>query len=194
MDATTQECVIDEQIEEAYQCLLPYKDRIIGLGEGNHERVIANMGTNPIQRLSDKLGCEYLGYTFMCQLRLRTKSGIGRTVTIYGNHGWGGGSRTQGGDLTKFARPTGYYDADLFLFGHVHRSQHDEIARLGIVQNKLIAKPKHVCICGTFLKTISPDAIPSWAETRGFQPAKIGGINITIKPSMHNWCNIKVQI
>jgi hypothetical protein len=192
MDATTQECVIDEQIEEAYQCLLPYKDRIIGLGEGNHERVIANMGTNPIQRLCNKLGCDYLGYTFMCSIILRENNGRGRTVTIYGNHGWGGGTRTEGGDLTKYAKVMQSYESDIYLFGHTHGLVSKRSPRFSLIGKKLMAKDRFLCVCGTFLKTISPDSIPSWSETRGFHPARIGGIDISIKPN-HEWCDIKVH-
>jgi len=185
--------IVDYQVNRMAEILMPYKHKIIGLGEGNHEDEIRKRcGTNPVQRLCDILEVPYLGYTWMCQLRLSEGGNRTRTVTIRGHHGWGGGSRTQGGDLTKFARDTGYYDADLFLYGHVHRRQYDEVPRLGLVGSKLIAKPKIMCICGTFQKTLTEVADPSWAETKGFPPVSIGGLTINIKPTS-TWVKIDVE-
>ena len=186
------EAIVDEQIDEAYNILEPYASRIIGLGEGNHcQTIISHCATNPIKRLCEKLKCEYLGYTWMCNLSLSENGGRGRTVTIYGNHGWGGGCRTEGGDLTKYSKILSYYDSDLYLFGHTHGLMAKRSPRLSIVGNRLIAKDRYICVCGTFLKTISPDEIPSWSETKGFAPARIGGITIDIKPTA-TWCDIKV--
>lgn len=192
MDTTSGEEIIDEQIQQAYDILEPYKDKLIGLGEGNHERSLTNMcNTNPVRRLCEKLGCEYLGYTWMCSIALREVDGRGRTVVIYGNHGWGGGTRTEGGDLTKYAKIMSAYESDIYLFGHTHGLMAKRSPRLSIAGKKLIAKDRYICICGTFMKTISPDETPSWSETKGFNPARIGGITINIKPINH-WCDIRV--
>lgn len=191
-DDTEGEAIIDEQVKQAYDILEPYASRIIGLGEGNHERVLTDRcNTNPTKRLCEKLGCTYLGYTWMCSLLLRETDGRGRTVVLYGNHGWGGGTRTEGGDLTKYAKIMSAYESDIYLFGHTHGLLAKRSPRLSIVGKKLVAKDRYVCICGTFLKTISPDETPSWSETKGFNPARIGGITIDIKPN-GSWCDIKV--
>ena len=123
---------------------------------------------------------------------MRTETGIGRKVVIRGHHGWGGGSRTQGADLTKYSRDVAYWDADIFGYGHVHRLQDDRIPRLGLVGKKLIAKPKVMVICGTFLKTLSEDASPSYSERAGYPPTEIGGAIISIKPDSHKWVDIRV--
>jgi len=190
-DDTEGDDIIDQQIEKAYSLLSPYKEKIIGLGEGNHERTIAGKnGTNPIKRLCKELGCEYLGYSFLVRLVFHENNARFRHVIIYGNHGWGGGSRTEGGSLTKYAKTIGYYDADIYLFGHDHTLVTKPSPRLSLVGEKLIAKDRHICICGTFLKTVSVDENPTWAETRGFNPARIGGVTISIKPN-GSWCDIK---
>lgn len=191
MDSTKDEGIIDEQINDMAGILEPYKERIIGLGEGNHERTICKYGTNPTKRLAALLGVPSLGYTWICKLLLSENSSRTRTVLVYGNHGWGGGSRTQGASITKYSRTLNYYQCDIFLFGHDHRLQTDRIEQLGIAGTKLIAKPKHIAICGTFLKTISHDDIPSWAETKGFQPARIGAPTISIRPN-DTWCDIRI--
>jgi len=51
------ETPIDEQVDEAYDLLKPYAERIILIGQGNHEETIVKMcGTNPTRRLAEKLG------------------------------------------------------------------------------------------------------------------------------------------
>jgi len=61
----------------------------------------------------------------------------GRTVTFYYSHGYGGGSRTQGGNLTKFAKATTAFEADCYLFGHVHQLQYDSFPYLGVHGTKI---------------------------------------------------------
>lgn len=191
MDGTQDDGIIDEQVNTMYEVLKDYAPRIVGLGEGNHERVVTNRyGSNPTKRLCELLNVPYLGYTWICKLVLRENDGRGRSVSIYGHHGWGGG-KTQGADLTKYSKIMAFYDCDIFLFGHTHRLVVDRIERLGLSGDKLIAKPQHMAVCGTFLKTISPDETPSWAETKGFQPARIGAPTISIKPN-NSWVDINI--
>lgn len=181
-DGTEAEAVIDEQIDRMVALLKPYSERILGLGDGNHEDTITRRcGTNPTKRICETLGVPFLGFSWLYRLQFTVSGGRGRTVTIRGHHGWGGGSRTQGADLTKYARDVSYYDADLFLYGHVHRRQHDEVPRLSLVGKDLIAKPKVMVLCGTFLKTLSSDESPTYSEAKGYPPVSIGGATVTIK-------------
>jgi hypothetical protein len=186
--------VIDQWIERAVKILDPYKERILGLGEGNHEDAITkHHGTNPMKRICEALHVPFLGYSWLFKLNFREETGRGRTVVIRGHHGWGGGSRTQGADLTKFSRDVAYYDADLFLYGHVHQKQHDEVPRLGLSGNRLIAKPKIMVLCGTFLKTLSDNHNPTYSESKGYPPVSIGGPTIHIKPN-RDWVDMKVTL
>jgi len=199
IDAFGGEEIIDEQVNGIYEILKPYKDRILGLGIGNHEdTIVKKYATNPIKRLCEKLSTEkhevpYLGYSYFYKLSMRENGGRGRTVLIKGHHGYGGGGRTQGGDLTKFSKDMGFYDADLFIYGHTHKLQFDEVPRLGISGTKLISKPKVLVICGTFKKSLSKDSTTTWEETMGFPPTRIGGACINIKPNA-NWVDISVTL
>jgi hypothetical protein len=186
-DGTEGDDIVDQQIGRMYQYLKPFKGRIIGLGTGNHEDSITkHCGTNPMKRLCEMLGCKFLGYTWLIKLLFSSdKGGRGRAVVIYGTHGWGGGSRTQGADLTKFSKHIGSWDADCFLFGHVHRKQSDRIPRLGLAADKaltLVAKPQLIGITGTWLKTLSATADPTYSELKGYPPVEIGGLVLNIKP------------
>jgi UDP-2,3-diacylglucosamine pyrophosphatase LpxH len=202
IDAFGGEEIIDDQVNGIYEILKPYKDRILGLGIGNHEDVIVRKyATNPIKRLCEKLNVgkedkdkiPYLGYSYFYKLTMREKEGRGRTVLIKGHHGYGGGSRTQGADLTKFSKDMSYYDADVFIYGHTHKLQFDEVPRLGIAGNRLISKPKVLVICGSYKKSLSVDSTTTWEETMGFPPSRIGGATINIKPN-GDWVDISVTL
>jgi len=100
-DATGGDAIIDEQVEGLFAILEPYRDKIIGLGRGNHEdTIVKKCGTDPAWRLCAKLDVEYLGYSGLIRLRFREKSGRGRTVVIRWHHGWSGGARTPGASIT----------------------------------------------------------------------------------------------
>ena len=194
-DASEKDSIIDEQIQQAYELLLPYKEQIIGLGTGNHESVINKYhGTHPIRRLCEKLETVSLGFSWIVSLRLREENGRGRSLIIRGHHGWGGGSRTQGADLTKYSKDMAYWSADMFLYGHVHKRQSDKIDRMAVRGTKIIAKPKYIYLCGTFLKTFSLTDEATYSEEKGYPPVSIGGINIYIKPDANKWLNIESDI
>jgi len=193
-DGTKRDDVVDEQVDWMYEILAPYKELIIGLMDGNHEHTIVKYhGSNPNRRLCEKLGCQHLGYSCLGNLRFRENEGRARTVTIRAHHGWGGGSRTLGADLTKYSKDMAYYDADIFIYGHVHRRQSDTFPRLSLSGTRLIAKPRHLFICGTFLKTLSLTTDATYSEISGYPPTAIGGVNITIKPD-NNWVKIESDV
>ena len=184
VDDTEGDAIIDGQVDGLYRELEPYKDRIIGLGRGNHESVIIKRcGTDPMARLCEKLGVGYLGFSGMIILKFSENGNRGRTVKIRWHHGWGGGSRTQGADLTKYSKDVTHWQADIYLYGHTHRKQADRVPRLGIAGQKLISKSKIVGICGTYLKTYTTTADSTYSEEKGYPPVEIGGIAINIKPT-----------
>jgi len=186
-DDTETDAVVDEQIEGFAKELEPYKNRLVGLGRGNHEQAILKYcSTDPTQRLCNRLGCPNLGYSGLIRLIFtQDKGGRGRQVVIRWHHGWGGGSRTQGADLTKFSRDLVHWDADVFLYGHVHKLQRDSVPRLGLVGEKLVSKPKIMGICGSFLKTYSNSTEATYSEVKGYPPITVGGLTVCIKITRH---------
>lgn len=184
--------IIDQQIDEIYEMVKPYANQIIGLSVGNHEDTITvRCSTNPIKRLCKILDVPFLSYSSLVRLSLSEDGARGRTVIIRTHHGWGGGSRTQGADLTKFSRDASSWDADIFLYGHVHRKQNDRVPRLGLVGMQVISRPKIMVLCGTYLKTFLIGENPSYSEKEGYPPTTIGASLITIKPT-NRWVDIKV--
>ncbi len=186
--------IVDQQIEETYEIFKPYKSRIIGIGAGNHEdNITIRCSTNPSKRLAKMLDTQFLSYSWLVKLVMSEGKARGRTVVVRGHHGWGGGSRTIGADLTKFSRDVGHWEADIFLYGHVHKKQNDRVPRLGLSGLKLISRPKILVLCGTYLKTFMDGENPSYSEKEGYPPTEIGAQTISIKPTS-KWADIKVTV
>jgi len=183
---------LDQQIDLGCKLLEPYKDRLLGLAVGNHERTNIRGGTNMIKRTCRRLGVENLGYSGLLKLVFSENGSRGRTVVLRYHHGWGGGSRTLGADLTKFSRDIAYWDANIFLYGHVHRRQTASQPRLSIKGEELIARDTVLCICGTFLKTYMDSTDATYSEVCGYPPVSVGGLTVSIKPT-DDWVSIKVQ-
>jgi predicted phosphodiesterase len=191
---------IDAQIKDFISELSPYKDKIIGLGMGNHEyQVLKRTGSSPTDRICEALGVKNLGYSFLMALTLRPqnqgegKIGGSRVLKIMGHHGWGGGTRSLGGDKTKVAAKPTEYVADLFMFGHSHQGWSQPKARLDVTsQGKPIARDYLYINTGTFKKTLSEGCVPSWEETQGFPVQKIGGRVVEIEIDPLKWLNIRV--
>jgi len=184
--------VIDNQVNEVADLVRDcFKGKVIGVMTGNHEiTCIKKYGTHPSRNLADKLNTESLGYATFIRLRFREQKARGRTVMIYANHGFGGAAQTEGANLTKYWRHAKNWDADIFLYGHVHELKFDKSDRMVISGSKIVSKPKRLYICGSFQKTFLDGDIPTWAETKGFRPISVGAWDINIKPSMV-WVDIE---
>lgn len=195
-DGTNGDDILDQQLDEMETDIDCIGDRLIGIGIGNHELVaLKRYGTNLSKRLCRRLNkkghdVKYLGYSGIIRLLFRQKNGRGRTVLVHYHHGWGGGSRTEGGALTKYSKDVLHYDCDVGCYGHDHKKLTHEIARLGLVGEKLINKPIHIALCGSFKKTFLKTDDPTWEETKGFPPSAIGGVKFEITPTT-DWMKIK---
>lgn len=193
-DDCESDAIIDEQIDRLYDLLSPLKGRILGLGTGNHESAInKHHGTHPMRRLAKRLDTISLGFSWLLRLRFTENGSRVRTLVIRGHHGWGGGSRTQGADLTKYSRDITYWQADMFLYGHTHKLQSDKIDRMAWIGKKLVAKPKYIYICGTFLKTYSDTDEATYSEEKGYPPVSIGSPRISITPG-RRWMEIESDV
>jgi len=183
---------IDWQIND-FASLIRYNtdpEQWLGMGSGNHElAMLKYTSSDPHRRLCQTVGTLDLGYSFFLNLNFYSGSdgnhGAGRTVVIYGHHGWGGGSRTEGANLTKFAKNEAHYDADISLYGHTHDKFGKRMIRIlptrrGVL--KVVQKPMIVANCGTFMRTLSDDERPTYSEQSGYPPRDIGYITITMRP------------
>jgi hypothetical protein len=200
-DSAAGEDILDESIDGLTEILMPYREQIYGLGDGNHENsILTHCGTNMTQRLVDKLNVGiqkpiiYLGYSWLLKFAFRQKNGGGRTVVIRGHHGWGGGSRTEGADVTKFAHDAKFWQADLFLYGHVHKMKINDIEEGRMVgERSWKTVRKRMCICGTYQKTYSSSRSATYAEMRGYPPTTLRHPIIYLEPNS-NESDVRITI
>lgn len=176
--------VVDYEVDRAVDVFSPLRGKL-AICAGNHEDVILKrFGTDPTQRICEKLEAEYLGFSFIMKLSMQEGNGNkrGRSVIIHGHHGHGGGSRTAGGNITKFDRDRAHFEADIYLRGHVHQRYAVRQTVIAHGGQKLLAKPQILAICGTYLRTLSNNTTPTYSEVKGFPPTEIGGVTICLQP------------
>lgn len=197
LDSTPSEAVVDDQIKEMGEILLPIKEKILCLGDGNHEQtIIEKAGTNPTQRLCTLLDVPiYFGISWLLRLNFREEDGRGRSLTIRGHHGWGGGSRLQGADITKYSRDVLFWQADLFIYGHVHKTKADIVEEGRMVgRDSWRTFQKKMLIAGTYQRTYTTTNVSTWAESRGFPPVTIGSPIAYLKPDREVGVDVKLLI
>jgi hypothetical protein len=188
---------IDLEVKEMAALLDSIKDHLICIGTGNHEDAVTKRcHTNPSKRLADLLNVPYMGYSYWFRLLLSQGGQGGRTVDFFCTHGFGGGTRTEGGSVTKYSKFSDRFLCDVFVAGHDHRKQYVRYPLLGIHGQKdvvLFGKSKLVCLGGSWKKTYGTGSSVTWEETKGFAPSEIGGITIEIKPS-DRWVKLNVTM
>lgn len=182
---TDDDDAIDIEVNEMVELLSPIRERLICIGHGNHEETVLKMcHTNMSKRLANALCVPYLGYSFWFRLLLTQDGNRSRRVDIFSTHGFGGGTRTEGGSITKYSKFADRFDCDIFVTGHDHRKQYVRYPVMAIIGEKdvkLIAKPKLVILGGSWKKAYSTDTSTTWEEGKGFAASEIGGVSIGIK-------------
>lgn len=175
--------IIDNDISGLLLILGAIRTKIIGVLTGNHEDKITQChGTNPGKRIAEKLGAPFLGYTTLLRLDCRGPLGS-RLVDVFASHGHGGSTKTVGGSLSSFDRSRSAIDADLYLFGHVHRRQATKEVQLCWGNAKQVAfRTKMIGITGTYLKTFGDGVTPSYSEIKGYHPTSLGCLCVSIEP------------
>lgn len=193
---------IDQEVKEMAALLAPIKDKLICIGTGNHEDVVSKKHhTNLSKRLAALLDVPYLGYSFWFRLSISRLYETGQqkgyaNIDFFCTHGFGGGTRTEGGSVTKYSKFSDRFLCDVFVAGHDHRKQYVRYPLLGIAGTKdvkLFGRSKVVCLGGSWKKSYSDTTAVTWEETKGFPPSEIGGITIEIKPSQ-TWVNLNVTM
>lgn len=112
----------DPQIDYAVELLRPYRELIVGIVSGNHERrTTREVNVNPAYRIAKELGVRYFGDEAFIKVRFGEKKNRKPvTYTIYATHGWGGG-RTVGGKVNSMAQCGKVVVSDIYLTAHTHQ-------------------------------------------------------------------------
>lgn len=123
--------MIGESIRWAYEILLPYRDDIIMLGDGNHDDSVARYHhIEPVKQLVVMLNgtdgkIQYGGYHGFIHIQMRPypeRTRIGHYVIHY-HHGAGGAAPVTKGAIT-FSRASMWIEgADAIWRGHTHHRQ-----------------------------------------------------------------------
>lgn len=122
-----------EQLTRAKEIFEPYKDRILAITGGNHERrTYRNDGIDLTRLLARELGLEdrYAEEGALLFIRFGTQSsgkketnGSGKVrqmcYTVYVTHGSGGG-RSVGGKSNALEQLASIVDADVYIHSHTH--------------------------------------------------------------------------
>jgi hypothetical protein len=194
--------ILDEQVDALIEELMPYREQIYGVGDGNHEdSILQHCSTDLIGRLVKGLNVGIqkpiirLGYSWLLQLRFTENGSRVRSMVIRGHHGWGGGSRTEGADITKFSHDVKFWRADLFLYGHVHKLKINDIEEGRIVgDSNWKTSLKRMAVCGTYQKTYAQSGSATYAEKRGYPPQTLRHPIIYLTPrDKENEVNIRIE-
>jgi hypothetical protein len=163
--------------------LTPYKSRILGMTDGNHEyRIYNDTGVDMSKYIAKALNVPYRPEGILLKISFgdgnnHTK-GRPYTYWVYATHGYGG-AKTTGSKVAKGERSTGHVNADVYLMSHDHVANgspvtwldHDQRSHLdtktGFKVGKMIARRKLVVKTNAYLKW------GGYSERHGFTPVDL---------------------
>ena len=172
-----QEDWIDTQVNWFSSQLESYvaPENLLGLGRGNHEETILKYhSTDPAKRICERLDTYNLGYSWFYHLNFKRKGTGYQKLILYGHHGWGGGTRTEGGGMTRYCRHAERIHADICLYSHSHDCWVKPIVEVGSDGGRVAEVLKLVVETGAFLKTFSDSDVPTYSEQAGYPPRNLG--------------------
>lgn len=190
-DGTKSAAIINESISMLRCVLDPYKEKILGIGIGNHEaKYIKKCGADPTLLLCELLSSDthkikHLGYSAVARFTFDHFSGGKiRSFVYYQHHGWGGGTTTEGYSITKYAKHAKHWRAALHVYGHDHQKVFKELpSRLSLAQNSLSwnEEKEHLVLSGSYLKTLNTGNYPTYSEEKGMHPTPLGCVVVSLK-------------
>ena len=173
-DSYREKLTIEEEQDNLIELLMPIKDKILIMTQGNHEyRTSLLAGIDPLRYVAKSLGLiekdRYTDNSYILTLLFGKRNGNkDRTnnYVIYGIHGGSGGGRRAGAtsnaleDMNKVIA-----NADLYLHSHTHTVMHfsDAVLLYNINTKKL---EKHT---RTYYNTNSFVSYGGYAETKGYK-------------------------
>ena len=176
---------LDAVVEDAYEFLKPYANKILLLGRGNHETAIQkHRDTDILDRLSFLLRMNsesqvdtggYSGFVRMV-FRRGQKTSLYSNILFY-HHGYGGSAKRSKGVLNSQIDSFMVPQADIIVSGHTHAKLHDpsnERYYLGS-DNKIHFKSMDWIKCGSYKRDDSMPGYGGWEVEKGFAPTKMGG-------------------
>lgn len=168
---------VNEQLEIAIDYLKPFSSFIRGVTKGNHDskRILKDFDFDLTQVLASSFGCNSVS-------QLKDTLVINdREYNIFATHGKGSAPKQPHLALGKVMRETGYVNADLVFYGHIHRS--------GFVQSVNVVgdeyKRKSFVLSGHFLSYRD-----SYAEEMGLKPIPESFTRVNVDKDLNTTCDI----
>jgi len=183
------------QVDEIEKELAPIANKCVGIKRGNHEKVISDRFLyDPAHDLAKRFNTKYLGYESMTRFYVSGKDGRKRySVVAYAHHGFGGGKKP-GSHANNLLDLAAYYEADLYITGHVHRLQSIKSTKLIInTSGKLLSRDVAFVNSGTYLR-MKQEGMEGYEVKKGLPPTVIGSPHININYARHNSFSLEVVI
>ncbi len=163
--------------------LLPIKDKILGITDGNHEyRIYKEAGIDISKDIATALGVPYRPEGMLLKISFGNNNnrteGKPYVYYLYFTHGYGG-ARTKAAKAVKVERLANWIDADAYVMSHDHvvnvapdvylrpdnRTRFDE--KTGFTIGKISANRKMLVKSGAFMKW------GGYSERFGFPPVDL---------------------
>lgn len=168
---------VNEQLEIAMDYFAPFKDIVRGVTKGNHDskRILKDFDFDLTQVLANSLGCHSVS-------QLKDKLIINeQPYNVFATHGKGSAPKEPHLAFGKVMRETGYVNADLVFYGHIHRAGF--IQKVNVIDNKF--KRKNFVISGHFLSYKD-----SYAEEMGLKPIPECFTRVNVDKDLNTTCDI----
>jgi len=193
---------VEDMIEEGAERHLERFKRIVKGTEGRwlgmlsgHHYFEFRDGTTSDTRLCQALRTKHLGSSAFVRLHWGYKGEdrvIGKVSrTFWLHHGAGGGGKTSA-PLNKLENIVPYFEADVYLIGHMHKKVSAPIDHLYLTTSKspsIAHRTRYLVGTGSYLKgymmghqTPSGVATGTYVEQRMLSPVALGGVFITMTP------------
>lgn len=184
--------MLDEAAERQRQQFMALvagtEGRWVGLLEGHHFFQFAD-GSTTDTRIAHELGTPFLGSCAFVRLVYRNGKHY-TTCTIWCHHG-AGSSVKASGPLNRLENLVHYFDADIYLMGHMSKkvaAPLDQLYMSGTAPYRIKHRTKIIAGTGGFLQGYQQGsargqtARGSYVEQGMMAPVALGGVAITITP------------
>ena len=190
--------------EDVRELLYPIRHKCLGLLYGNHEKLYSRWQEQGDLHawLCSELEVPNLGYSAIFDVVFTRTTGVkkpkltrerppttysARTYRFFVHHG-AGFATTPAGKLTRLIRFMTYFDANIFMVGHVHDQEGRRQIQIGANSacTRLIEKKKLGLISGSYLKTYE-QGVTTYGEQRGYEPTVLGMATVTISPDKNDF-------
>jgi hypothetical protein len=183
------------QIEHLAEIVTPIAPQCLGLLCGNHEDEIfkhheRNVYSDILSAIKNSCGHNEqlgLGYDGFILLRDRRGNHHTDTLTIFTEHGYGGG-RLKGGDVLNSQRIFANVDCDVYLAGHRHKAHLIPHTKVQVIEGRAREVIKLAAVAGSFRERVTEhqeDDPGSYEDRKGYLGGDMAGIKIWYHPSNH---------